>query len=70
MKEYLKTKIQADTKYYPYWSSGKVIGWWNSILDSEAQKAVKIYGKIEYFKVGSTLGKRYQSLPMPQPPQF
>jgi hypothetical protein len=61
VEDYLQTRVQRGSKYYPYWRASKVIGWWNLALDSEAQKVVKEYEKMKFFKIGRTEGTRCSS---------
>jgi hypothetical protein len=67
VEEFLKSKIQSGSKYYPYRRKDEILGWYNLILDSDAQKAVKEYDGVEYFKVGVTKLIRYRALPGTEP---
>jgi len=67
VESFLKSKIQSGSKYYPYRRKDKVLGWYHLMLDSDAQKTVKEYDGVEYFKVGVTKLTKYRSLPATGP---
>lgn len=62
-EDFLKNQIKQGSKYYHFTRDGKIIGWWDLVLDDTARKAVENYKDIRFFKEGGKKLKDFRALP-------
>ena len=64
LEDFLKSKIQGDTKFYQNTLAGKLLGWYNLALTMEGAEAIKAHKDIKGIRVEGKL-ELFRALPSP-----